>query len=115
MSLPSTLVPKVLTPRRERAEPGVEAVRGASERRQKGVLEDRGRKERVLLPDEGFDQLLHGGNHDVEEPAGARPIGELEVPALGDLGPRPPYGLEGQRDRRELPEVVRQVVGLVDD
>jgi len=94
MTLPPTLVPKVLPPGREGPEPGVETVRGASERRQERVLEDRGRKDRVLLPDEGFDQLLHGGDDDVKEAARARPVGELEIPPLGDLRPCPPHGLE---------------------
>ena len=58
MAFSSALVPEVLTPGRERPEPGIEAMRRAAESRQEGVLEDRRRKDGVLLADERMDELL---------------------------------------------------------
>src|SRR5208283_3733373 len=42
-------------------------------------------------------------------------IGELEIAPLRDLGPRPTDGLLWKGDRRELAELVGDVVRLVDD
>ena len=115
MSLPPALFPQVLAPRGQRAEPGVEPMSGAAERREQGVLEDGRREHRIVFPDQGVNELLDRRPDDVEKAGRARPVRELEVPPLGDLAAGPPYRFLGEGDGGEVPEVARKVVRLIDN